>query len=450
VPQPPTRPAPGLEVRHHAIGWGSASRAWLRREGPFAAILVLAVTLLTLNVATPFWAVYEDNGAVFTGVAANHLRLGLDQTKGQDVFALTPWGLVPPAGEVDVMALYFHGETTPSPYGHHPPLLGLTLAGAVAVFGEHLAVVRAVPIVYSLLSLLLFYALMVRLFDRGVARLAALLFVTFPLFAFFGRNVAHEAPTLCFGLALVASYVRWRSASPSSRRWWAVAMVASIVLGGGYGWPIFYLTALLFGLDWLSRRRFDWRLLGLLGLAAGATLAAVVAQIAWLHGGLSELENAFRYRRDLAGDAGVAEWIDRLVRYYAGHNFGRAIVVLLPLAVVFVGYRIVRERFSQRTMVVTLLGAWGLSHVLLFLHGAWWHMYWQFYLLPFAAIAVAWPAVELARRYLRPAAVRAAAFLVVAAAVYAMQHPTIIQLYSHATALDRVVPVRTLWATLLD
>jgi 4-amino-4-deoxy-L-arabinose transferase-like glycosyltransferase len=307
-----------------------------------------------------------------------------------------------------------------------------------------------VPIVYSLLGLVLFYALMTRLFDRGIARFASLLYATFPMFAYFGRNVTHEAPTLFYGLALITSYVQWRGGS-AHRRWWAAAMVASIVVGGAYGWPMFLLAALLFGMDWLSRRRFDPRLFGLLATPAVLTLAAVLAQIAWFWGSLAELDAMFNYRRDVGAsvNASLPEWFDRLVLYYAGHGFGKALIALLPLAVAFLAFRLYRERFSQRAMIVTVLGTWGLAHVLLFLQGAYMHLYWQFYLIPFVAAALAWPAVELTRRYVRPVPLRIGAFLVAGAIVYLMQHGRIVDFYANAIFAGQVVPVRTLWRTLI-
>ncbi|HEY7224412.1 MAG TPA: glycosyltransferase family 39 protein [Micromonosporaceae bacterium] len=439
---------PGRD-RRLAWGWLSWAR-WWRREAPFAAILLLAATLLTLNVGTPFWAQHEFNGAVFTGVAANHLRLGLGVTRGQDYFADTPYGLWPtPAQVPDLMALYFHGQTTAVPYGHHPPLLGLTVAGAIAVFGEHTAVVRAVPIVYSLLGLVLFYLLVVRLFDRGIARVASLLYATFPLFAYFGRNVCHEAPTLCYGLALILAYVRWRPGGPR-RRWWAALMAGSVVVGGCYGWPMYYLVGLLIAVDWVSRRRFDSRLALTIGLPGVVTLAGVLGQItAMPGGGLSQLLANGQLRTGDTDSSGATPmaWWHQLVRYYAEQNFGKIAVALVPFAVGFLVYRAYRERLSQRTMIVGLFGAWGLVHIVLWRDGAWVHTYWQFYLLPFVAIVLAWPAVALARRCLTRQWLRAAAFVVAGVGIYLLAQPQILAFYENTTV--GVVGVRTLWQSLL-
>jgi 4-amino-4-deoxy-L-arabinose transferase-like glycosyltransferase len=413
--------------------------------------MVLAATLLTMNVGTPFWSLHEDNAVVFTGIASNHLRLGLAETKGQDVYAETEFGHAPSFTQVpDIMQRLFHEDTTPQPYGDHPALLGLTIAGAIAVFGEHTAVVRAVPITYSLLAVVMFYVLMVRLFDRGIARFAALLATTFPVFAYFGHNVAHEAPTLFFGLTLIWTYLRWREEGGSQRRWWAVGMVASVVLGASYGWPMHYLAALLVGFDWLSRRRFDWRLLLLMGIPAVTVFVATILQIGWVYGDYSRLWAYFLLRTGSSGpEPSAAEWFRQIVNYMLHHGFGLIFVLLAPFAVAFIAYRTFRERVSQRTMVVGLLGAWGLAHNLIFRHGAWEHPYWQFYLVPFVAIAFAWPAVELTRRYVRPQWLRAVAFVMVGATLLAVNMDRILSWFQ-MNATGGEIPVRTLWQTLLE
>lgn len=428
----------------------TARRRWIRRHGVFLIVLAIASILLTLNVRTPFWATHDTNGTFFTGVAANHLRLGLGYTKGQDVIAVTEFGAFPSTAQIpDVLDRYFHGETIPVRYGDHPPLLGLSIAGMIAVFGEHYTVVRMVPILYSLLGLILFYLLIVKLFDVGIARLATLIYTLFPLFAYFGRNVAHESPTLFFGLGLLTGYVWWRDGGPR-QRWWAAVMVVSIVVGGCYGWPMFYLAALLFVFDWVSRRRFDLKMVGLTAVPAVLTFAAVIGQIAWAFGGsLSHLVSIFATRGS-GGDEGVTagDWFERIIYIHGVDNFGRFVVWVLPVGVAFVAYQTFREHFSQRTMIVTTLGSWGLLHILLFREGAFVHVYWQFYLLPFVALAIAWPTVEAARRLLTPAWLRSGAFVVAGLYLWAMNQERIRALYE-STSIG-VKPIQTVWSAFLS
>lgn len=211
---------------------------WLRRHLAFLGILLLATYLVTINVTTPWQSIHEDNGTLNESIAINHIRFGLGVTKGQDLLDLEAKQSFGPqhVSEARHFAYFLKGPVHPQVYGDHPPLLGLTIAGAFLLFGFHFWVERLVPIVYALLGLLLFYHLALLLWDVVVARVAALLYATFPMFAYFGRDVSHEAPVMCWALLLLVSYLHWRA---TPRVIWAALMVAAITIGGGYGWPLF-------------------------------------------------------------------------------------------------------------------------------------------------------------------------------------------------------------------
>jgi hypothetical protein len=74
------------------------------------ALAVLFLGLMTLHLAGPWQYRHEDNGAWFSAIARTHLRAGLSATRGQDFFQERATGQL-------------------KPYLHHPPLLGLYLAG---------------------------------------------------------------------------------------------------------------------------------------------------------------------------------------------------------------------------------------------------------------------------------------------------------------------------------
>ena len=410
---------------------GSSGRrvATIKRHLPFAAIFLLTAFLLTLNVNTPFHGRSGQNSVLFVGFATNHVRQGLDFTRGQDFMAETWAGVYPLPDQVpELFDTLLRGEIVVKPYGDHPPLLGLTEAAALSVFGESYAAMRVAPILYTLAGLVLFYLLVLRLFDAGVARLAALLYATFPILAYYGQMVGHESPTLFWGLALLTAYVHWRDDGARHRRWWATLMVASIVIGGCYGWPMYYCAGLLFAFDWLSRRRFDARLALLTMVPAVVTGVAVLAHIAWAFGGLDHLRAAAELRSGSYEGVGLLGWLRVVGRVFGVSNFGAGAMLLLVPSMVFLAVRIIKERFSQRTMIVTVLGAWGATHVLLFRQGAYIHDYWEYYLVPFIALTVAWAIVELARKVLPWPWLRSAGFVAAFAAVWLLNSP---QIYSN-------------------
>ena len=386
---------------------GGLSRQAILRHAPFALVFLLAIFLLTLNVATPWHGSHEDNGLVFESAAINHIRLGLGFTKGQDFFdnSVNPPIYTPssihPRGVSDAQEFQYllTGPSNPNIYAHHPPLLALTIAGSLLTFGYHFWAVRLVPIVFTLVALLLFYRLMTLLIDPKVAAFAALLFITFPIAAYYGRNVAHEAPTMCCELGMALCYLLWRR---SGRDGWLLGVAGCVALGMWYGWPMFFFAWILLALDTLAARRVRWRL----ALATGATVtlmfALVVAQIAWVSGGsLSRLQSIFflrstNYGADPNGFQPF-EWVKRILHHNV-LDYGPWTWVALPLALLFLWSRYRREGLSPRIQLIALFGLGGLTHILVFREGAYVHDYWQFYLIPFYAALLGWAGVALAQR----------------------------------------------------
>ncbi len=383
------------------------SRRTLLRHVPFALVFVLAIFLLTLNVATPWHGSHEDNGLVFESAAINDIRFGLGFTRGQDFFdnSVNPPTYTPssvhPRGVSDAQEFQYllTGPAQPDIYAHHPPLLALTIAGSLLTFGYHFWAVRLVPITFTLIALLLFYRLMTLLFDRRAATFAALLFITFPIAAYYGRDVAHEAPTMCCELGMTLCYLLWRR---SGRAGWLVGVAGCVALGMWYGWPMFFFAWILLALDTLAARRLRWRL----ALATGATVtlmfSLVIVQIAWVSGwSLARLQSIFFVRSDSFGADPTSfqpyQWVMRVLHFNV-LDFGPWTWVALPLALLFLWSRLRQEGLTLRIQLIGLYGLGGLAHLLVFREGAYVHDYWQFYLIPFYAALLGWGGVALAQR----------------------------------------------------
>ncbi len=417
----------------------------LRRHVPFLLILLLATGLLTINFNQAWVSIHEDNGLAFSAIAINHLRFGLGVTKGQsladseaffDTAPTTGAKAIPPNQ-------FFHYLLTapvhPFFYPDHPPLLGLTIAGAFLIFGEDFWVVRLVPIVYSLATLVLFYWLMRSLFDLGIARFASFLYATFPMMAYYGRDVAHEAPTLFWAMLLLTGYFRWQR---SPQRRWLLVMGAAVVIGEAYGWPLCYFAGILFAVDWLAARRPDWRLALATICPALVMLGLLFAHIAWALGGtIQPVIDKFFYRTgDMLPDGTpitLTSWLSHIAQGNL-QGYGLLSPVLLLGAAIVVARRLRAEGWSLRLRWLCITLLFGLSHVLLFRNGAYFHAYWQFYLLPFYASCLGWAIVTavrarlngVQRRYWRTAALVAAGAL-----IFAVNLPIIIGLYSSVSGV---------------
>jgi 4-amino-4-deoxy-L-arabinose transferase-like glycosyltransferase len=420
---------------------------WLRSHVAFGLILVVALYLLSINISVPWQAIHEDDGNLYTSAAMSHIRYGLEFTKGQDfvdpgakVGELVPPGITTRAQYFDY---YLNGPYQPVVYGDHPPLLGLTIAGSLLLFGYHFWAVRLVPIAFTLLGLVLFYALVSHLFGLTIARVATAFYVAFPMFAYFGRNVDHEAPTLCCALAMLTGYVHWRE---DGRRRWVALMVVGTVVGGMYGWPLLYFAVIVFVVDWLALRRASGTLLWATVIPAAITFVLVLEQIVWARGGdLASLRDILLFRvggGGVQGNTSAIAWLDAVTKFNS-EGFGAWSQLALPLAMLFVAGRASSEGWSTRVRLVAILGLFGLSHVVIFRNGSLYHAYWQFYFIPFYAVVLGWAAVELAHRVVTTPALRAAALVVLIIAAFSLNLSTIIGLYSSGN--NPVVPVLDLW-----
>ncbi len=416
---------------------------------PFLAIFAIALYLITLNVTTPWQSMHEDNGTLNESIAINHIRFGLGVTKGQDLLdteARNTFG-PPHVSEAQHFAYFLKGPIHPQVYGDHPPLLDLTIAGSFLIFGFHFWAERLVPIVYALLGLILFYRIALRWFDRTTACVASAIYATFPMFAYFGRNVSHEAPTLCWMLLLLWAYLRWRE---DQRRRWCVVMTIAVIIGGAYGWPAYYFATILWGIDWWTQRRPSWRLWMATMLPAILTFALVIAQLNWALGGdFTHLGIMFLLR--ISGDnahavpvSGIA-WFSQLTAWNA-EGFGGWSQLALPIVAGFIAMRASVESWSPRVRAVVMTTLWGLSHILIFRNGAFVHAYWQFYLLPAYALAFAWAGTAAARHWITQPAWQATALVVAIFVLANLQLATILSLYStgfHVTL--PVTPLFDLW-----
>ncbi|HEY7126444.1 MAG TPA: glycosyltransferase family 39 protein [Ktedonobacterales bacterium] len=424
---------------------GKRWQGLLRRHAPFLLIVLLAAGLLTINVNQAWVSIHEDNGLAFSAIAINHLRFGLGVTKGQSLADSEAFfSTAPNTGAKAIPPDQFFPYLLTGPvntffYPDHPPLLGLTIAGAFLVFGEDFWVVRLVPIVYSLATLIVFYLLMRSLFDLGVARFASFLYATFPMMAYYGRDVAHEAPTLFWTMLLLTGYMHWQR---DHRRRWLFLMGAAVFIGEAYGWPLFYFACILFAVDWLAARRVDWRLALATVCPALIMLGLLFAQIAWALGGtLQPVIDKFFYRTGDALPDGspitLASWLSHIGQGNL-QGYGFLSPLLLLLALVFVARRIRAEGWSLRIRWLGITLLFGLSHVLLFRNGAYFHAYWQFYLLPFYAACLGWAIVAFARSRIsaaRWAWGQAAALAGVGVLLFVLNLPIIVGLYSSISGI---------------
>lgn len=96
--------------------------------------------------------------------------------------------------------------------GHHPPLLPMMLAPAFAVFGISVEVGRVVILACFLLSVVLLYTFVRRVYDSATAGWTCVLFATMPYLSTFGQSVLSEMVAIAMVLAAMNALLRFREA----------------------------------------------------------------------------------------------------------------------------------------------------------------------------------------------------------------------------------------------
>ena len=353
-------------------------------------IIVLAIGLLLLsrNVNGWFTGWREDNSALYSIFARNHIQYGLGYTK-----LFNTWGdtLTAPA--------------QPHRYLNHPPLLSVLVAIPMFVFGDHEWVARSVPIAATLGSVLLLMIIVSRLQSPILGLLSGLFYVTLPVIAYFGRMLDHEAPVQFFSLLMLHGYLQWTGTygGEYSRKAGALYYALGAILGIGTGWAAIIMAGLI--LAWHVRRIFGNSLrqksMLWVTIIPAASLTAVILHIIWgCRWKIRWLGALFLSRT--VGPQHPIPWSEWFSESYVNlrenvSDFGIAAgVIYLLITPVILRLRNGKNPFLQKIIhtkmfvtVVLLTTLQGLIWIFLFRHQSSRHDYWQYFLGPFFAVAIA-------------------------------------------------------------
>jgi hypothetical protein len=239
---------------------------WLRRGG-LALLLAVFASYALWGIAAPFaWGHYGYHGGFHGAAARNLSRHG--------VFTPTP----------------HIGQSAPperSGYLHHPIVCPQYLVPLQGVFGDREWVIRVVPVLFTLATLLLVVAVGRRFWGGFGGLLAGAVFVLLPHNMVFCHLYDHETPGMLYTLAGVAAFLAFLR----SPRWpAAVWCLVGFGLAGLTDWPPYFIA---FATAWAGFgyllvasvaphrpwRVFVW--LAGIGLLAGASHWALTARVHW-------------------------------------------------------------------------------------------------------------------------------------------------------------------------
>jgi hypothetical protein len=376
--------ATGKETTQESIGHR-------RMKPPSRLASLLGLLLLTAALLYSGWMMLNvfggvfksgylgHNGARYSIMARNVLRA--------DLSAANYAPLLNPAQETD-----------PDPYLHHPPLLHWVLALSFALFGESEDHARAVPYLFTLLSLILVFFLGNRLLGGDPwGGVCAALAAGLPLTSYYGAHIDVQGSPLTFCiLGSLLFYCLWLQ---NPRRLWYVLAVVALIVGTLFDWPALYLCVLLPFHFWLRGRREGRTLIEAgrrMGWLIFAGAALFILLVIWLSTA-GEPKGTSLYESLLHRSLMPTTFLDigDPIAYLLKHNCFDKTHTLCPwpfLLLIFLGWVLGFTRRSafrnpERAQSLWLFFLLGTIHVVIFPFGTLFHDYWVFLYMPWLALA---------------------------------------------------------------
>lgn len=361
-----------MDGRTHAgrVREGYQAIAVTKGTVPFFILILLGSTLLRLpHFDAPFIRPHEDDNARYGLAARNHLRFGLGTTLAGHL--LTPAG---------------HDPRRADFYPNHPGTFTLLVAASLLLFGESEGAVRIVPLLFSLAAVVIFCRAVSRRWPRKTALIATTAFAFMPGFLYYGKMATFLPIILPLGIWIVDRF--GRGATP-----WIAVFFACLVDYGAF----LILPAVL-----LAYPR-DRRIVQI-GIAGAVAFLLVMLQIL-LIGGVEGMSSV--WSRGLSR-AGGEQNVFEFMKGQALDHFPYALATPIGAILALLGIPLVDRRPAERRRFLAALVLWGLLYVAVFNDAARVHDYWQFYLIPAAAILIA---LSLTRAHRALAAIGLIVFL---------------------------------------
>jgi 4-amino-4-deoxy-L-arabinose transferase-like glycosyltransferase len=174
---------------------------------------------------------FDRSTAMYRDAARNLLQHGLLPING---------GIYPTLGNV-------HDNF----YAGRPPLTAWILAGWLKLLGDTDLIVRALPLAFTALNLLLLYALVRRVFGAPAALATAVICSLLPMTAYYSRVVSPEPFELTFLLGAAVGYLGW---ARSGSKLGFLFLCLCVVGGCWTDWPMYAFVGFLAAAHFFRRR----------------------------------------------------------------------------------------------------------------------------------------------------------------------------------------------------
>ena len=199
-------------------------------EATLILILFFAVLIRCYEITLPYCKSWEI--AFQEIIAKNHLTYGFGQTHFVSVISI-----------LDGQNIY---------HLSHPPLLQILIAISYFFFGIHEWSARIVPILSSLGTIILIYAIAYRVWDERTALSAALFASFMPMSAYFGRVVNFEPLVLFVVLLFAWAFLMWNE---TNNKKYYILTIFAVILGGLTDWPFFLILPFFIIISLITREK---------------------------------------------------------------------------------------------------------------------------------------------------------------------------------------------------
>lgn len=352
-------------------------------------LAVLFTSTVTRDITRPFCGLHSWARAGGAWGGRTHVKYGLGYTKG-----LTTWAVGDPPTQ------------NPERYFDHPQLGGLLNAMAMTIFGINEWAIRTVNVVTGLVSLLLFLKILHGLLDKKTALLAGLIYVLFPLVAYFGGggwfSLFSFLAMWCY-LVLIKALKN----APEPKLIHKIGLAAGLFLMLQLTWTGFFYAFAIgshYIFHCIRRRRFPEK--SLLAILIVAPLSSFAITLTIMASGynwdFTKIWELFKWRSAKGEYTQVmkkfdwAKWFSTFWEH-AKTNFTTPVLITTILYMTF-GQLLVflppgpkdnEPKQSRRFPQLWLFLIPGVFLLLVFRGLVWKHQYWQRPLAPFIAIAAA-------------------------------------------------------------
>jgi Dolichyl-phosphate-mannose-protein mannosyltransferase len=286
--------------------------------------------------------------------------------------------------------------TRPDPgayYCHHPWGIFWTTAALMELFGRHDFICRLAPVLQSVATPPLLYAIGRSALRPAAGAAAAAGFVVLPISLAFANFNALEVPVIAFGLLFVWGYLRL---AQTGRRRYLCAMLVGLAFALNADWPAFILAGAVTGLGVLratALRRFFPR-----PVNTRRDAVALALSIAFMLGTLALYYALFRRSGKLADllgsygarSAGNAMKLSQVLaerRYWIELCFTPTAIALGKVAAVVSAARLFFLRREAEAMPLAILLMATVQYVV-FKEGADVHVFWPHYFAAYFALAL--------------------------------------------------------------